>query len=103
MGKVVRWKDPQAFTKGYREWRGEQSNKQRMAIQKTHKDYEQYLNDFYWETYNLGQAQELLGQYYADGRGWEIITKAYYKKKLGTIFRRKDPIAFYAGFNDWNV
>lgn len=58
----------------------------------TKADHEEYLNDLYADVYDWETCLEEFGHYCADED--DTITDAYHDRTLGTLLRRKDPIAF---------
>jgi hypothetical protein len=61
--------------------------------------YEDYLNDFYTETYSLEQAIEETC-YMADE---DILTECYQERTLGTLLKDCDPVAFNVGKREWEA
>ena len=73
---------------------------------KQHREYEQYLNDTYAEDFVLENAIEALSYLTVQKRQGKYLSapalqRAYSERTLGTMVKRYDPTAFYAGFNDW--
>lgn len=66
-------------------------------MKKTKKLYEKYLNRFIYENYTEDEAVENWGYLSLE----KIVRNNYKNKNIGSLFRKKDPIAFNVGFNEW--
>jgi hypothetical protein len=75
-----------------------------MAVKKTIKEYEQYLNDLYSE---MNEEEVLYSLIYLTNkrRGKHTTTsnirKQYNLGKVGSLVKKLDSIAFTCGFNEW--
>jgi hypothetical protein len=67
---------------------------------KTHKAYEQYLNEFYADSYAWSEVQDNFGHWKVRER---TLLNAHNNHMLGTLHRKCDSIGFYAGYNDWAI
>ena len=71
-----------------------------MKSKKTKFRYERHLNDLYSDTFSQQEAVEHF-DYFKCRPG--TIANAHTQHTLGTLLRRKDPIGFNVGFNDWRI
>lgn len=76
-------------------------------MKKTKKAYETHLNASYADAYSLSEAIENFCYMTNKSRGKattiKAIQTAHNNHELGTLLRKYDSIAFYAGFNMWRI
>lgn len=72
--------------------------KLKIAMLKTKKNYEKHLNELLNDIHSEESALDDLCYLASD----KVVRNAYNRRELGTLTRRKDPIGFMSGFNDWS-
>jgi hypothetical protein len=64
---------------------------------KTKKAFETGLNELYFSYYSESQALDVFSYL-----GSELVVRNnYYRRSLGTLLRKKDPIGFEVGYSEW--
>ena len=75
-------------------------------MKKTRKQYEQYLNASYADSFSSSQAEDhfeyLASRSRVKRTNIKRINEAYQNHELGSLLRKFDPIAFNVGFNEWS-